>query len=503
MFSTMTSRDGQRGVVPTTLGGMRTPGSATDPSSWVTLHENRPPRVLKLLFWGAVALTLGLYALLFLSGQMRFRGGEPVANAAVLVSVGVLLLCCALWPFLAWSPASPWPRRAASAAFLALTVFCMLSSNHTTFLLLCVGTMNAVAVFGLPGGIGYGSAVLVFSVGLTLVVPDLPFAVGLFAGVTLLFIVAASGTVFLGLTVAAQRAERTRELLAALEEAHGELRRRSERIRELTVAEERARMSREMHDSTGHYLTALTMSLTNALRFRTARPDAAWEEVEQARGLAREALTDARRWVRALRPLRLEGRAGLAAMRALAASFDGGGIRIGFAVTGTGVWPDLSEEAELVCYRVLQEGLTNAMRHSGADLVEVEVLTRADGVAVTVTDNGGGAAEEAVHGGFGLRGLSERVAAVGGTMLSCNVCADDRTQEDTALKGQARKNAAPEGRAREDGTHGSPTCRERTLEGTTSGSAPPAGLLGFRLRAEVPADTGTRETVHGTAGGTT
>jgi signal transduction histidine kinase len=466
---------------------MRTPGSPTDPSSWVTLHENRPPRVLELLFWGAVALTLGLYALLFLSGQMRFHGGDPVANTAVLVSVGVLLLCCALWPFLAWSPASPWPRRAVSAAFLALTVLCMLSSNHTTFLLLCVGTMNAVAVFGLPGGIGYGSAVLVFSVGLTLVVPDLPFAVGLFAGMILLFIVAASGTVFLGLTVAARRAEHTRELLTALEEAHGELRRRSDRIRELTVAEERARMSREMHDSTGHYLTALTMSLSNALRFRTARPDSAWEEVRQARELAREALTDTRRWVRALRPLGLEGRAGLAAMRAMAASFDGGGVRIGFAVTGDGVWPDMSEEAELVCYRALQEGLTNAMRHSGADLIEVEVLTRAEGVAVTVTDNGGGAAEEAVRAGFGLRGLSERVAAVGGTVLSGNVCATDRTREGTT----------PEG-----GAHGSPTCRERACEATTPGSTPPAGPLGFRLRAEVPAHAGTRETVPGTAGGT-
>ncbi|MFE1396342.1 histidine kinase [Nocardiopsis dassonvillei] len=447
---------------------MRTPGSPTDPSSWVTLHENRPPRVLELLFWGAVALTLGLYALLFLSGQMRFHGGDPVANTAVLVSVGVLLLCCALWPFLAWSPVSPWPRRAVSAVFLALTVLCMLSSNHTTFLLLCVGTMNAVAVFGLPGGVGYGSAVLVFSVGLTLVVPDLPFAVGLFAGVILLFIVAASGTVFLGLTVAARRAEHTRELLAALEEAHGELRRRSDRIRELTVAEERARMSREMHDSTGHYLTALTMSLSNALRFRTARPDSAWEEVRQARELAREALTDTRRWVRALRPLGLEGRAGLAAMRAMAASFDGGGVRIRFAVTGDGVWPDLSEEAELVCYRALQEGLTNAMRHSGADLIEVEVLTRAEGVAVTVTDNGGGAGKEAVRAGFGLRGLSERVAAVGGTMLSGNVCAADRARE-----------------------------------AATPGSTLPADTLGFRLRAEVPAHAGTRETVPGTAGGTT
>jgi signal transduction histidine kinase len=440
---------------------MRTHGPLPDLSSWVALHENRPPRVLNLLFWGAVALTLGLYTTLFLSRQLPFPSGDPFADTIVLVSVVGLLACCALWPFLAWSPASPLRRRAASTAFLVINVFCMLSSNHTTLLLLCLGTMNAVAVFGLPGGIAYGAAVLIFGLGLSLVVPGVPFVLGLVSGTMLLFIVVASGMVFVGLTVAARRAEHTRELLAALEEAHEELRRRSDRIRELTVAEERARMSREMHDSTGHYLTVLTVSLSNAVRFRTARPDAAWEEVEQARDLAREALTDTRRWVRALRPLRLEGRAGLAAMRAMATSFGGGGIRIAFDVTGTGIWPEMSEEAELVCYRVLQEGLTNAMRHSGADLVEVEVLTRADGIAVTVTDNGGGAPEEEVRGGFGLRGLSERVEAVGGTVSGGNVAAQDG--------------------ARGDGL--------------------PAGPRGFRLRAEVPAASRAREAVPGMVGG--
>ncbi|WP_150240534.1 sensor histidine kinase [Nocardiopsis quinghaiensis] len=437
---------------------MRTLGPLPDPSSWVTLHENSPPRVLRLLFWGSVAISAGLYALVFLSGRSPFPSGDPVIDTALAVNTAALLACCALWPFLAWSTASPWPRKAASAAFLILTVLCMLNSNHTTLLLLCVGTMNAVAVFGLPGGIGYGAIVLVFSLVLPLLIPGTPFVTGLFAGLVLLFIVMASGMVFVGLAVAARRAEHTRELLAELEEAHEELRRRSGRIRELAVAEERARMSREMHDSTGHYLTVLAMSLSNALRFRTARPDAAWEEVEQARELAREALTDTRRWVRALRPLRLEGRVGVAAMRAMAASFDGGGIRIGFTATGTGTWPDLPEESELVCYRALQEGLTNAMRHSGADRIEVEVDARADGVAVTVTDNGGGAPEEAVRGGFGLRGLSERVAAAGGTVGSGNLPADGAAVGD-----------------------------------------PGAG--GFRLRVEVPADAHARETAPGVAGG--
>ncbi|QRN80981.1 MAG: sensor histidine kinase, partial [Nocardiopsis sp. BM-2018] len=72
-------------------------------------------------------------------------------------------------------------------------------------------------------------------------------------------------------------------------------------------------------------------------------------------------------------------------------------------------------------YRALQEGLTNAMRHSGGDRVEVAVAASPEGVAVTVTDNGGGAEEAAVRSGFGLRGLRERVASVDGSVHAENL----------------------------------------------------------------------------------
>ncbi|MEE2043832.1 sensor histidine kinase, partial [Nocardiopsis tropica] len=204
----------------------------------------------------------------------------------------------------------------------------------------------------------------------------------------------------------------------------------------------------------------------------------AWGEVEQARELAGEALTDTRRWVRALRPLRLEGRAGVAAMRAMADSFDGGGIRIAF--TDAGDWPELSEEAELVCYRALQEGLTNAMRHSGADLVEVEVAADPAGVAVTVADNGAGAPQGAALGGFGLRGLAERVASVGGALEAGDGggAGAPGTEQDTG--GGRAGDPLREGAGEDTGTR----------------------RQGFRLRVSVPALRTERETVPTTAGGT-
>ncbi|MEU3023410.1 sensor histidine kinase [Nocardiopsis alba] len=389
-------------------------GRFPDLSDWVALREGRPPRVLGLLFWAAVlttALMFGVAA--FTEGMEELRLAGPLIIVYIVSSGVALILSCVLWPFLAWSPGARWTGRLASAIFLLLSLCSMFVSNHTTFLFVCVAAMNAVAVFGIPGLLCYSTLLIGFSI-TTIGLPEGHLFIGAAMAVGLTTLALLSGLVYMGLVISAQRAERTRELLAELEEAHAELRRHSDRVRELTVAEERARMSREMHDSTGHYLTALTMNLSNALRFRTARPESAWEEVEQARELAREALTDTRRWVRALRPLRLEGRAGVAAMRAMAESFDGGGAHIVF--TETGDWPEASQEAELVCYRALQEGLTNAMRHSGSDRVEVSVVSSPEGVTVTVSDNGHGADEETARNGFGLRGLRERVASVQGTM---------------------------------------------------------------------------------------
>jgi signal transduction histidine kinase len=400
---------------------MRKNDSLPDLSSWIALRENRPPRMLNLLFWGTVLTTALTFAAVFTTENVKeeFSGLEPQLAAVILTSGGTLLASLVLWPVLAWSPSATWPRKTASALFLVTALGAVFLGQSTIFLLLCVASMNAVAVFGLAGLFGYAALAAGSSLVMVLAVPGDGLVISLVYAAGMLFLVFVSGMVFIGLVVASRRAEHTRELLAELEEAHAELRRHADRVRELTVAEERARMSREMHDSTGHYLTALTMCLSNALRFRTARPEAAWDEVEQARDLAREALTDTRRWVRALRPLQLEGRAGAAAMRAMAEAFDGGGSHI--VLTESGTWPELSQEAELVCYRALQEGLTNAMRHSGGDRVEVAVAASPEGVSVTVTDNGGGAEEESTRNGFGLRGLRERVASVDGSVHTENL----------------------------------------------------------------------------------
>jgi len=211
------------------------------------------------------------------------------------------------------------------------------------------------------------------------------------------------------------RREESEALVGQLKAAHEELRRYSERVKELTISEERARMSREMHDSLGHYLTVINLGLENARRFRDRKPDAAWDEVEEAKDLTLEALSETRRWVRAMKPLALEDKAGPEAMAALARSFEGTGMEVRFSVDGAE--RELTSEAELTLYRALQEGLTNAVRHSKASRVRARLSFPGENAKLTVADDGEGAPEKVVEeAGFGLSALAERTKVLGGTL---------------------------------------------------------------------------------------
>jgi signal transduction histidine kinase len=162
----------------------------------------------------------------------------------------------------------------------------------------------------------------------------------------------------------------------------------------------------------------INVGLQNAQRFREKRPEAAWAEVEEARSLTREALSEVRRWVRALKPLALEDRASPEAMAALARSFEGTGLDVRFAVEGSE--RELSGAAELVLYRALQEGLTNVLKHSSARRVTALLTFGAESVSLTVADDGEGVPEEAAEEGFGLATLGERAAVLGGVLSAGN-----------------------------------------------------------------------------------
>ena len=116
-----------------------------------------------------------------------------------------------------------------------------------------------------------------------------------------------------------------------------------------------------------------------------------------------------------MRPPLLDGRRGSAALRELARSFDGTGLQVDVLVDGDE--RVLDERRELVLFRVVQEALTNALRHSGGSSVSVRLGFGADAVRLSVADDGRGSVAES---GFGLTSLADRVREVGGALRTGN-----------------------------------------------------------------------------------
>ena len=181
------------------------------------------------------------------------------------------------------------------------------------------------------------------------------------------------------------------------------------------LAQERARSASDLHDGLGHQLTAIQMSLDFADRMRTRDAAAAWDEVARARDLSAVALDRMRIWVRALDPVPVGALTGTAALEAVADAFRGTGLEVN--VTTQGTERTLDRERALFCLRVVQEGLTNALRHGGARRVDL-VVDHANGITLTLTDDGSApeAAEHGIETGYGLRSLSERARQLGGNV---------------------------------------------------------------------------------------
>lgn len=189
-----------------------------------------------------------------------------------------------------------------------------------------------------------------------------------------------------------------------------ELQEYAARVAALSAAAERNRLARDIHDSLGHHLTAMSVQLEMASDFRALDPDAAQRALTEARRSVRLALGDVRQSVHALR-----GEAARPALSAALAGLarDGGAPpRVTVEVSGD---EDGYGTAELTAlYRAAQEGVTNARRHARATRVTVVVRLAEDAARLEVTDDGRGFARDATVTGFGLLGMRERVQLVAG-----------------------------------------------------------------------------------------
>jgi signal transduction histidine kinase len=226
---------------------------------------------------------------------------------------------------------------------------------------------------------------------------------------------------FAGLTTAlvrqSEERQRAERLLAELEDAHQQLQEYATQVKALAVAEERNRLAREIHDSLGHYLTAITMQLQAAGQLVAEQPERAAESIAKAEEMTRESLAEVRRSVAALRASPLDTAVLGDAIGELVGEFHDSGIATTFSVKGKS--RSLPIQAKTALYRVAQEGLTNVRKHANASAIEVKLAYRSEQVTLSVEDNGTGQRGEESEG-FGLLGLRERIALLGGLLEAGN-----------------------------------------------------------------------------------
>jgi signal transduction histidine kinase len=198
-------------------------------------------------------------------------------------------------------------------------------------------------------------------------------------------------------------------------------RRELERLGARMVAqheEERARLSRELHDETAQVFSAVKMEL-GVLRGNALPPQA--DRLDRALGLVDTGIRSIRNVVNDLRPSLLDDLGLLPALRSLAGEMTRQrGLTLSFDAPDE--LPALDTAAELALYRALQEALSNVLRHAGATAVDVTISRGAGALRLSVHDDGRGLPADAdperfeVEGHMGLAGMRERITALGGSV---------------------------------------------------------------------------------------
>jgi signal transduction histidine kinase len=213
-----------------------------------------------------------------------------------------------------------------------------------------------------------------------------------------------------------------REYTNVIEERASLLEREREvRARE-AVADERARIARELHDMVGHALNLIVIQSGGAQRVFESRPELVRDSLAAIESTGRQALTDMERMLGMLRATdateeALSPQPGLSDVEVLAARVSEAGLPVEVTVEGTPA--ALPSSVDLSAYRIIQEALTNAIKHASAAHAGVNIRYGADSLELEIVDDGQGVSRESVSnngGGRGLIGMRERVALFGGEL---------------------------------------------------------------------------------------
>jgi signal transduction histidine kinase len=375
---------------------------------------------LSLTTSGGVTLLLGSACLLALLLQRLAPGGHSSWSGTALVALITAALLGLDWQLARRYGEQPPPRVAAGAVALSVLLveaISLLDGLTYTAILYLALPFPAFFLLGRRAGLLVSGGLLAWmTLKFALLKPGWlqdPATLSSY----LLFAVALILIVAMAQVVQRERANRQRaeELLADLERSHAQLARYAEQVAALAASEERNRLARDIHDSLGHALTVIGVQLEKALLVHDDSPLGAMGAVGAAKSLADQALADVRHSVGALRqeqqPFSLRP-----ALEELRANLAGLPLALDLGVRGDEARYSNQQLAAL--YRAAQEGLTNIQKHARARRATLHVDLGEQAAVLCLVDDGVGfAGDPFERGGFGLRGLRERLELVSGRLV--------------------------------------------------------------------------------------
>lgn len=198
-----------------------------------------------------------------------------------------------------------------------------------------------------------------------------------------------------------------------LQEAHHQLQEAAIHTMQVAVLQERTRIARDIHDALGHSLTSLIVQL-HALKYMLQDgPENAQEAVRNMLGVAKQSLEEIRSSVHTLAVDKTS--LGLTPLRALLSQAEKHtGLKMELISSDLDI--PLSQEATITFYRILQEALTNSLRHSDAKHIQVIVEQNDDSIFLSIRDDGHITNQETIKPGFGLTGIEERIKKLKGNL---------------------------------------------------------------------------------------
>jgi signal transduction histidine kinase len=339
-----------------------------------------------------VTILLSVFVVGVTSGFAHWREHTATVPGPGISTLAIIWLLAGVLPVL--------ERRTFPLVTFLVSAALVISYYHSGF---PAGPSAIVPVFLLvslayhrgPVVAGAAGAAVCLGIGVLVAVRD---PAGLANPATFGVLVLALAAVAIGTAGRTQRSAR----VATRERAEAEDRRR--------IEEERLRIAREVHDVVAHSLAMINVQAGVAAHVADRRPEQAKEALLAIKEASRAALADLRATLNVLRSG--EGRAptpGLNQLTELVATASSAGL----TVTTSGETDALPAPVDVAAYRIVQESLTNVVRHAdGADTVHIEFARTAEELRITIADNGRGGTPKP---GNGLRGMAERAQALGGS----------------------------------------------------------------------------------------